>query len=380
MEATEQQRATFKDAKKKDNKALFLIHQCVDDVHFEKIQNATTAKEAWDTLIRSHVGGEKIKKMKGFGELVTDLMIIEKIMRSFPQKFDFIIVANEESKDVNAMKIEELQSSLEAHEMRMLERNPIKKSEQALKASHFTEDDRKRDKKWKGKQHHQKMWPLKSEKNKPNHDWPESYRGGSRMNKKGKRFDKKKVECFNCHKMRHYSCECHAEKARGNEEVYAAQEDSDQEPLNLMVTTSGGDSQTESWYLDSGCLNHMTKHKEWLTNFDSSKKSKVKFADDSSLEVEGMGNVIIKRQNGSKAMITEVLYVPYMKCNLLSIGQLVDKGFSVLMKDDKLELFDTNKNLVIRSRLTRNRTFQVDIKAAEVQCLAMMEASNESWL
>ncbi|XP_019445036.1 PREDICTED: uncharacterized protein LOC109348861 [Lupinus angustifolius] len=165
------------------------------------------------------------------------------------------------------------------------------------------------------------------------------------MNAKGKMFDKKKVECFNCHKMGHYSYECHAEKARGNEEVYAAQEDSDQEPLNLMVTTSGGDSQTESWYLDSG-----------------------------------MGNVIIKRRNGSKAMITEVLYVPNMKCNRLSIGQLVEKGFSVLMKDDKLELFDTNKNLIIRSRLTRNRTFQVDIKVAEVQCLAMMEASNESWL
>ncbi|XP_019450686.1 PREDICTED: uncharacterized protein LOC109352955 [Lupinus angustifolius] len=143
--ATELKRATFKDAKKKDNKALFLIHQCVDDVHFEKIQNGTTTKEAWDTLIQSHVGGEKIKKdsefdnfrdedvdsdtrdrigeyftkvltitnqMKGFGEQVTYLMIIEKIMRSLPQKFDFIVVAIDVSKDANAMKIEELQSSL----------------------------------------------------------------------------------------------------------------------------------------------------------------------------------------------------------------------------------------------------------------------------
>jgi len=35
----------------KDSKALFLIHQCIDDSHFEKIQNASTAKEAWDILI-----------------------------------------------------------------------------------------------------------------------------------------------------------------------------------------------------------------------------------------------------------------------------------------------------------------------------------------
>ncbi|XP_019430459.1 PREDICTED: uncharacterized protein LOC109337842 [Lupinus angustifolius] len=190
------------------------------------------------------------------------------------------------------MKIKELQSSLKAREMRMFDRCPIKKSEQALKASHFKEDNMKKDKKWKGKHNHQKRWPLNSEKSKPNYNWPKSSRGGSRMNANSRRFDKKKVECFNCHKMGHYSYECHAEKARqkGHEEVYVTQEDSDQEPLNLMVTISGGDSQTESWYMDSGFSNHMTKHKEWLTDFDSSKKSKMKFADDSSLKVEGMGN------------------------------------------------------------------------------------------
>ncbi|XP_019451813.1 PREDICTED: uncharacterized protein LOC109353910 [Lupinus angustifolius] len=159
-EATEIQRTMFKEAKKKNNKALFLLHQCVDDTHFEKIQNAITTKEAWDILIRSHSGGDKIKKaklqtlrrkydliqmeendkvgdyftkvititnqMKGCGEAATDLMIIEKVMRSLPKKFDYIVVAIKESKHVSMMKIEELQSSLEAHEMRLIDRNPIK--------------------------------------------------------------------------------------------------------------------------------------------------------------------------------------------------------------------------------------------------------------
>ncbi|XP_019427160.1 PREDICTED: uncharacterized protein LOC109335480 [Lupinus angustifolius] len=197
-EANEGQRITFKDAKKKDNKALFLIHHCVDDVNFEKIQNANNAKEAWDILIRSHAGGDKIKKvklqtlrrqyellnmeesdrigdyftkilaitnqMKGYGEQISDIMIIEKIMRSLPQKFDFIIVAIEESKDINVMKIEELQSSLEAHEMRLLERNPNKKAEQALKASHYKEEEKRKDKRWKGKQ--PRKWPMHSDRNK----------------------------------------------------------------------------------------------------------------------------------------------------------------------------------------------------------------------
>lgn len=50
--------------RRKDDKALFIIHQCVDDVHFEKIQNASTAKEAWNILVRCHAGGEKVKKVK----------------------------------------------------------------------------------------------------------------------------------------------------------------------------------------------------------------------------------------------------------------------------------------------------------------------------
>lgn len=48
--STEVQKAMVK---KKDNKALFILHQYVDDVHFEKIQNATTAKEA-----RGHFGSK----------------------------------------------------------------------------------------------------------------------------------------------------------------------------------------------------------------------------------------------------------------------------------------------------------------------------------
>jgi hypothetical protein len=44
--ANEEQRTTFREAKKKDNKALFLIHQCVDSKVFEKIADAETSKDA----------------------------------------------------------------------------------------------------------------------------------------------------------------------------------------------------------------------------------------------------------------------------------------------------------------------------------------------
>jgi len=45
-----------------------------------------------------------------------------------------------------------------------------------------------------------------------------------------------------------------------DKEDYVAWEESDSEPLILIVSTTVENSHTESWYLDSGCLSHMMCH------------------------------------------------------------------------------------------------------------------------
>lgn len=96
-----------------------------------------------------------------------------------------------------------------------------------------------------------------------------------------------------------------------------------------------------SGFFDTDYSNHITGLKMWLADFDKLKKSKVKLADNSSLQVEGTGDITIQKSNIEKDMIKDVLYVPGMKCNMLSVRQLVKKGFLVVMKDEALELFDT---------------------------------------
>lgn len=61
---TDVQTAAHKDQKKKDCKALFLIHQCVDNANFEKISSAKSAKEAWDILQKAYGGADKVQKVK----------------------------------------------------------------------------------------------------------------------------------------------------------------------------------------------------------------------------------------------------------------------------------------------------------------------------
>ena len=139
---------------KKDFKAKCLLHQCVDLVVFEKIAKASTTNEAWEILQKAFGNAGKTKKvklqslrrqyellsmsdqetvadyfnimqllvnsMKTYRESLSDQMIVEKILRTLSPRFDHIVVAVEESKDLERLKIEELQNSLEAHEQRLI--------------------------------------------------------------------------------------------------------------------------------------------------------------------------------------------------------------------------------------------------------------------
>jgi len=62
--ATEVQRAAFREQKKKDCKALFYIQQNVDSNLFEKISKITRSKEAWDILAKYYEGSDNVKQVK----------------------------------------------------------------------------------------------------------------------------------------------------------------------------------------------------------------------------------------------------------------------------------------------------------------------------
>ncbi|WVZ26234.1 hypothetical protein V8G54_004778 [Vigna mungo] len=299
--------------KRKDDRALLIIHQCVDDMHFEKIQNAASAREAWNILVGYHAEGEKVKKVKlqALRRQYEHLLMEDGDKRSLPPMFDHIVVAIEESRDLEKLKIEELQSSLEAYEMRSRE----------------VEKDRNKDDKNESSTEEE----GKSEKN---------------FHKK----DKRNIVCFNCHRYGHYFSECYAEtgeqKKSQENEAYAAQVESNSEPIILMKTTStvSSHSQDKLWYLDSGFSNRMTCHRDWLVNFAETKRSMV----------EGVGDVVIRRKNGSCAILTSVQSSEYRP--------VIQKGLTVMMRGfNKVEVFDKSKNLILRSKISKDKTFQISL-------------------
>ncbi|CAL0334991.1 unnamed protein product [Lupinus luteus] len=86
--------------------------------------------------------------MKALGEKISYQNIIEKVLRTLSPKFDHIVVAIEESKSLEEMKVEELQGSLEAHEQRLNGRAMEKSNDSQVL---FTQDSRRYGSKTRGK-------------------------------------------------------------------------------------------------------------------------------------------------------------------------------------------------------------------------------------
>ncbi|XP_076938577.1 uncharacterized protein LOC143606821 [Bidens hawaiensis] len=55
------------------------------------------------------------KQMRSNGEVIEDVKVVEKILRTLSEKYTYIVVSIEESKNVEEMTIDELQSSLLVH-------------------------------------------------------------------------------------------------------------------------------------------------------------------------------------------------------------------------------------------------------------------------
>ncbi|GAU44417.1 hypothetical protein TSUD_100640 [Trifolium subterraneum] len=409
--AEEAARTHHHELKKKDAKALFIIHQCVDPNIFEKIIEEETSKGAWDTLKNTYGGDEKLKGiklqalrrqyemmqmneqetiaeylarmlsltnlMKACGEALSDRSKIEKVLRTLTEKFDHIVVAIEESKDLATMKIEELQASLEAHELRVKQRSSNKAVEQALQAKIQNKNYKGKDK-WKKK----KEEPENSSKNSKTQAVG-SIKGNQNKKNPKKKIDKKDIQCYNCQNYGHYARECNSKKVeRGDkdEAQFANGGGSDSNDSLLMAITNSEVDKSNLWYLDTGCSNHMTGNKKWFLKLDHSVRRSIKFADNSQVIYAGMGTVLVKRKDGHESVINEVLYVPSMTSNLISLGQLLEKDYTMKLENRELKIYDAKSRLILKAPLSNNRTFKIEINVIDHHCLASITNPEENWI
>ncbi|KAG6487750.1 hypothetical protein ZIOFF_056351 [Zingiber officinale] len=119
----------------------------------------------------------------------------------------------------------------------------------------------------------------------------------------------------------------------------------------------------EVWFLDSGCSNHVTGNKEHFVEIDNSYNSLLELGDSKKLKIEGKGVVAIKAANGEEKQINDVVYSPGITQNLLSIGQMMKKGYKITFADGQCEIIDKNEKRIAVVKMTTNNLFPLKMNS-----------------
>ena len=82
--------------------------------------------------------------------------------------------------------------------------------------------------------------------------------------------------------------------------------------------------------MDSGASKHMTGYKDSLTDLvEKDSPHKLKLGDDYQYPIKGVGEASYRLESGKQLKVKDVLYMPGLKKNLLSISRLEKKGFRI---------------------------------------------------
>ncbi|KAH0689471.1 hypothetical protein KY289_016829 [Solanum tuberosum] len=116
------------------------------------------------------------------------------------------------------------------------------------------------------------------------------------------------------------------------------------------------------WYIDSGCSNHMTGDEKVFLSINSSITTKERMGNGALVDAKGKGTISINIK-GSGKQIHDVLYVPDLEENLLSIGQFMENGYSLVFRDNYCKIYDKiESNQVIVEVVMTKRKFPLQVQ------------------
>jgi hypothetical protein len=236
-------------------KAMNAILSGLAEAEFVKVMHLESAKEMWDKLISSYEGNEKVKDaklqtyrlqfeqlkmkedetvgkyflrveelvnaMKGLGEKIEEASLVQKILRSLPDRFNPKVSAIEELNDLKILPIDQLLGTLTAYEMRIGKDKPTSR-EASFKA------DKNED----------------SEPDEMEAKFVRRLKKGS-----GKYQGKFPFKCFNCGKIGHFASKCPHKKKDQNsegEEKYKSKRFGKKKSLCVNNDDSSGDTDSDS--------------------------------------------------------------------------------------------------------------------------------------
>lgn len=377
-------------------KALSCLHSAVSDVIFTRIMACESAKEAWDKLKEEFQGSDKtrsmqilnlrrefevlkmkdsesvkeysdrllsvVNKIRLLGEELSDKRVVEKVLVSLPERFEPKISSLEDSKNLSTISLSELVNALQALEQRRTFRMEESSEEAFLvkQKGKLVEEVKKAASNSfnKGKQHANRRkggrranFPPCPTCNKTNHLEKDCWQ------KSGV----KPPQCGYCKKLGHVDKNCRLKQYRQNQNhnQQPAQQlnyHDDQAQCDdhiFAVTHSSNTGCRHTWLVDSGCTCHMARDESLFSSIDKSVRVKVKLGNGEIVESQGKGSVYIQTKQGIK-LVPDVLFIPSLDQNLLSVAQMMKKGYSLSFKDNVCSIFDSHGAEIVKVNMVGN--------------------------
>ena len=107
-----------------------------------------------------------------------------------------------------------------------------------------------------------------------------------------------------------------------------------QREFSLVTNHSYSVSTSSIWYIDSGALSHMTGAREMFSELSQAGIDvEVVLGDDTIVKAVGCGTIIFQRESMSLMTLRDILFVPGLKKNLISVSMIKDRGLRVTFLD-----------------------------------------------
>jgi hypothetical protein len=97
--------------------------------------------------------------------------------------------------------------------------------------------------------------------------------------------------------------------------------------------------------LDSDASNLLMRVHDAFIELDSNIRDTVKFGDGSVVEIEGVGTALFVCKNGEHHSLTGVYLIPKLTTNIVSLGQLDEIGYEIVISDAMMQVKDEQRRL-----------------------------------
>ncbi|UYV79912.1 hypothetical protein LAZ67_18001028, partial [Cordylochernes scorpioides] len=317
----------------KQEKALAMIALTISPSQQIHIMDCTTAQEAWDTLeqvyepksrsrilqlnkqfisirfeeqetMTNYLGSLKIcsDHLREAGAKMQDQNLAYSMLAGLPESYDGIIMtfSNVEDKEFTSSKVKHV--LLAEYERRMARR--VNNTNEALQFGTMT---RKEDKK------------------------------------------KKNFTCYKCGKEGHIARSCRGKAKTPAPNLQPPRCSTHEIAGSEMLTALSCAIPENSWVIDSSAIHHVCNKREWFTNFQGITSDPILRASGTT-RAEGCGDIKFKAYVGKHHVdlkLCNVLYVPNVRRNLLSVSRIENKGKIVNFANRSAQVFDSENQIVV---------------------------------